>query len=367
MKSDLSTDIKRLRQSTGLSQSKFGAMFGVPTANIARWEQGLSSPPAYVLTMMRQILGEESPAQRPGSNLSAMLEEFHAVWGNRPLPYRELNAPTPPDKVTGKTRNCSLIAKVFQHSVFYAEELKLWQENPMKKWTTLQYFLYANRYKYLGKLPDELSDAELLRGFTISGLHKGFTVFDNTLMCQVLDAYSDEISGVYDPCAGWGERMLTCAAYDVPYLGVDINFALVDGYARMIDHYGLENVEFICADSSCDTIELESSFNTVITCPPYGDLEIYSKHGAENLSQSQFLDWWEREVLVAKNMGISLFCFQINRKHRDDMAEIVQKSGYSLIDEFLFTHNKSGCFTRTKSENKKTETESMLVFRREDK
>lgn len=367
MKSSLSNEIKSLRQATGLSQSKFGVMFGVPTANIARWEQGLSSPPTYVLTMMRQILGEESSVQRSGSNLSAMLEEFYAVWGNKPLPQRELMPLNPPAGVTGKTRNCSLIAKAFQHSVFYAEELKLWRENPMKKWTTLQYFLYANRYKYLGKLPDELSDAELLRGFTISGLHKGFTVFDNTLMCQVLDTYSDDISGVYDPCAGWGERMLTCAAYGVPYFGVDINFALVDGYARMIDHYGLENVEFVCADSSCDAIELEPSFNTVITCPPYGNLELYSAHGAENLSQSQFLGWWEREVLAAKNMDISLFCFQINQKHRDGMVEIVQKLGYSLIDEFTFTHNKSGCFTRTKSENKKTETESMLVFRREDK
>lgn len=40
--------IKEMRKKTGLSQNKFAKLLGIPVANIARWEQGGSTPPDYV-------------------------------------------------------------------------------------------------------------------------------------------------------------------------------------------------------------------------------------------------------------------------------------------------------------------------------
>ena len=48
--------VRELRDKMGLSQSKFGAYFGIPVANIQRWEQGLAKPPEYVVTMMSRIV-----------------------------------------------------------------------------------------------------------------------------------------------------------------------------------------------------------------------------------------------------------------------------------------------------------------------
>lgn len=48
-------DVKTLRTLMGLSQSKFGQYFGIPVANIQRWEQGLASPLSYVVDMMWRI------------------------------------------------------------------------------------------------------------------------------------------------------------------------------------------------------------------------------------------------------------------------------------------------------------------------
>ncbi len=38
------------------------------------------------------------------------------------------------------------------------------------------------------------------------------------------------------------------------------------------------------------------TFDAVITCPPYGNLEIYSDKGAENLSDENFILWWGEKL-----------------------------------------------------------------------
>ncbi len=41
---------------TGLSQSKFSAKFGIPVRILQQWEQGISSPPEYLVRMMAYIM-----------------------------------------------------------------------------------------------------------------------------------------------------------------------------------------------------------------------------------------------------------------------------------------------------------------------
>jgi putative transcriptional regulator len=51
--------IKELRKSTNLSQSKFAKKFGVSVGTLAHWEQGVRTPPSYVVSMMETILEYE--------------------------------------------------------------------------------------------------------------------------------------------------------------------------------------------------------------------------------------------------------------------------------------------------------------------
>ncbi len=53
---DISEKIKELRKKTGLSQSKFSAKFGIPVRTLQQWEQGISTPPEYVVRMMAYIM-----------------------------------------------------------------------------------------------------------------------------------------------------------------------------------------------------------------------------------------------------------------------------------------------------------------------
>lgn len=52
-------EIQKIRQSTGLSQSKFSAHFGIPITTLQDWEHNRRTPPAYVINMIKQIIQYE--------------------------------------------------------------------------------------------------------------------------------------------------------------------------------------------------------------------------------------------------------------------------------------------------------------------
>lgn len=268
--------------------------------------------------------------------------------------------PLPAVKAVPSAQDLSQVMKHYQFRAFYARELELWEKDPVHKNMPLRGFLYANRHKYTGKLPDELSDLQLIRGFTISGVLKGYTVFDTTAMDEAVTKYG--ILSVYDPCAGWGERMLYCHYHGIPYVGVDVNGALEPGYEAMMEELGMERQRFVIDDSSRYVPNFHA--DAVVACPPYGGIEIYSAAGAENLDDAGFLAWWAQVVSNAMAANPRMFCFQINRRWRDNMLEIVEKAGFRLVDE-IFCQRRSSHLTRGKGGvDHKREQESMLVLER---
>lgn len=262
-------------------------------------------------------------------------------------------------KWTGTPFNLSLFAKKYQFREFYHRELLLWKQNPIYKDLPLHLYLYINRLQYLHKNPLELSDIEILRGLSISGVCKNYSVFHTGLMEQVLEKYA--IQSVLDPCAGWGERMLCCYKHNLVYYGVDINSKLQRGYEKMIQDFHLDQQHIVFGDAvNClPNVKCEA----VITCPPYGNTEIYSEYGSENLSKDAFLMWWTQVILQCKQTGVRYFCFQINQKWKVLMAQCVEQCGFQFLEELKdVSLNKSSHFHRRNGENHKKEYESMLVY-----
>ena len=48
--------IKELRTTTKMSQSKFASYLGIPVANIQHWEQGVASPPTYLVSLITRVM-----------------------------------------------------------------------------------------------------------------------------------------------------------------------------------------------------------------------------------------------------------------------------------------------------------------------
>lgn len=372
-KTNYCEEIKAMRQELGLTQKQFGELIGCPTPNISRWEQGIVSPPDYVFGLIQKVLEQNKQLEQGNlpEKTADMVTQFYIDCGKELPEHRQLQPQELPDKITPASACCSKIARIFNFLPFYWQELQIWNENPIYRGVPLDLYLYANRWKYIQKRPEQLSDAEILRGLRIAGVVRGYTVFDNSLMKQFLDKYGDEVTGIYDPCHGWGERLLTSCLYDIPYHGVDINENVVWGLESMIKYFEWEDKAFVFNDDSSVIWPSNSPFldklNTFFTCPPYFATEWYSEFGAENLDYDEFLHWWDMECSVANGLGLEFFCFQINSKYRDDMLKIVESWGYELIDEMYFTNknNKSSHFTRKKDGiNLKHEQETLLVLRK---
>jgi hypothetical protein len=275
------------------------------------------------------------------------------------LPYHYIPEEVDVSKMRISWSRLSAIVKDAQRKVFYKRELELWNENPLRngKWGTVQAFLYANRYKYLNKLPHELTDRMLLRAFRISGLHMGYTSFNSALMRQVIEKYN--VKSVYDPCAGWGERMMTCGKLGVSYEGCDINAELFTGYeklAKLID--GFKPVLYN-NDSANQLVTGDA--DAIITCPPYKGIEVYSENGAENLSDEDFAAWWGDVVKNCSYSKAKVFAVQTNQACRGVFKDALVAHGWQFKEELLFDNNQKSHFHRSNG-NDKHEYESMLVF-----
>ena len=275
------------------------------------------------------------------------------------LPYHCILEDVDVSKMRLSWRSLSAVVKDAQRKVFYKCELELWNTNPLRngKWGTVQAFLYANRYKYLNKLPHELTDRMLLRAFRISGLHMGYTSFNSALMRQVIEKYN--VKSVYDPCAGWGERMMTCGKLGVSYEGCDINSELFEGYeklANMID--GFKPV--LHNNDSANQLVIGDA-DAIITCPPYKNIEVYSENGAENLSDEDFAVWWSDVVKNCSYGKAKVFAVQTNQACRSVFMDALVAQGWEFKEELVFDNNQKSHFHRVSGMTKR-EYESMLVF-----
>lgn len=227
--------------------------------------------------------------------------------------------------LTDGSATCTAIAKQYNFYEFYKTELEMWNKNE----NDVRNRICENRKKYLSKDEKELTDSEILSAFKIAGIYNTYSVYNNKPFKQVLDKY--KINSVIDYSSGWGERLLTCAARDIKYLGIDINPEVIKGHNNIIKDYNLTKQKSIVGDSSIIKIDNIEEFDMAFSCPPYYNLEKYTDKGADSLpSYKEFLDWWDRLI---KNIGkTKYFAFQMTTEFADDMVEIVKNNKYHLID-----------------------------------
>lgn len=258
----------------------------------------------------------------------------------------------------------STIAKHFQCKVFYDKEREMWNHDVLLsragKRVHTQAAIFINRYIHRHKLPSELSDFEILETFRSMGIVSGYTSFDTELMEAFIRKY--HIKCLYDPCAGWGERMLCCRRLGCVYLGVDINARLESGYATMRDVYKMFNQRFLVSDSALfDAFDCE--YDAVFTCPPYGDTEYYYDLGAENLPEDAFGIWWSNVVHASAKSGCRYFCVVTNQVYKNLFLDGIVENGFHLIEECDFRKQGSGS-TRGSGRHKRS-FESLLICERD--
>lgn len=266
------------------------------------------------------------------------------------------------DVTNAGSRQISWLARSAVWETFYARELQMWEADEVhhRKWGRLRARLLANRLHYLDRLPE--SALEVVRGLAISGEIRSYSTFTNTAMMAVLDRY--EPTSLYDPCSGWGERMLTCAGRGVTYTGTDISEAVVAAHQSLINRLGLTYADVTLDDSATRDMR-GGTHEMVLTCPPYGNTEVYTENGAENLDDEAFLDWWKQVVTMSVSETTRVFAFQISELWRERMSTVVHSvlgDGWRCVDEIDASASRNH-FQRSRS-RQIHRGETMVVFER---
>ena len=241
---------------------------------------------------------------------------------------------------------------------FYKKENEMWKNEEIRNKIIKNRMYYLNqKHGKVGGVekPENLTDKELLRGFKISGTHIGYSHFSPFWIKAFIEEFN--IISIYDPCGGWGHRLL--GAWNIDYYYNDINIETVNGVKNIFNlylQYNKKEKMFFNEDSANFIPPIK--YDCVFTCPPYFNTEIY-KEPFKNFEL--FINWWDNTIKNALNGCKKYFAFVVNNKYKDVMNKICLKNNLVYLKEQLVGSNQKNHFQRNSSRSNKGE--SIQIFK----
>lgn len=128
----------------------------------------------------------------------------------------------------------------------------------------------------------------------------GTSIFDPVLTETMVSWFSAPGDSIIDPFAGGSVRGIVSGVLGRHYHGVDLRQEQIDANIEQGDAMKPEIMPcWICGDSMNIKELAPGEYDFILTCPPYGDLEVYSDDPADisNMSDDDF-DKTYSEILV---------------------------------------------------------------------
>ena len=250
-----------------------------------------------------------------------------------------------------KDQNQNKIIEHFQPH-FYRKERELWNNPSIRK------KLIANRMKYKDKNSLDITIKQYLQGFKISGIYIGYSFFSPSWIKAFIKKYN--IKSIYDPCAGWGHRLL--GSYAITYIGNDCDKETYKGLCHIKDYFKLD--KSILYNNLAEEFIPKEFYDAVFTCPPYFNTEIYAGDNTSTAKYTNYFSWldiwWRKVIKNSLTCNPKYFSFIVNNKYKEDMKQICIQEGLLLIEEIPVSKNHLNHF-QIKAENSK-KGEFILIF-----
>lgn len=165
---------------------------------------------------------------------------------------------------------------------------------------------------------------------------------------QLIRQHGGSNGTLYDPCAGWGGRMLGTVAAGWQYYACEPNPDTHVNLDRMINFIGAHNqANILCQPAESFDLATVGTVDVVLTSPPYFNLEIYNNLNNQCYHQwSNYQDWssqWLQPLithcLINLNQdGISAWNV-MNFKSYDLVQDVIdahEAQGWQLVDTLGF-------------------------------
>lgn len=247
------------------------------------------------------------------------------------------------------------LVRFFQQYNLYQNERYLFGDF----WT--RYRLFRNREKYINVRFDEIDPTIIINGFKIAGIWYGYSMFNPNLAKWFIKNYNLENCTCYDPCGGWGHRLIGIAPYVKKYIYNDLSDNTVEATKAIAEFCGLNNVDFYNEDGG--TFTPEDDYECMFTCPPYyANNRNTESYQCDDFSSQEEYDKFLHGLYdkYEKKDSCKIFGLVI----REDMLpeDLKDKVSYSVcISKDCRTH-----YNRTAKSNKKNFYEYVYVFRKEE-
>tara|TARA_R100000951_G_scaffold106089_1_gene100350 strand:+ start:5326 stop:6867 length:1542 start_codon:yes stop_codon:yes gene_type:complete len=202
---------------------------------------------------------------------------------------------------------------------FYDRERELFENE------NIRHNLIGNRQQYLNK--DVITPIELLRGFGISGIHKGYSFFSPLWVKQFVVDHSPSV--VYDPCGGWGHRLLGFGFSNIPYIYNDIWEKSCTGAVKIANKF---NFDCTVHHNDCRSFTPDIDYDTIFTCPPYYNIEIYSEGAYESINE--FERFLHDMLASAVKPSVNTIGIVMSDKFEDELIRSLPQS-FELADKHI--------------------------------
>jgi hypothetical protein len=234
------------------------------------------------------------------------------------------------EETLSKTSNTGLeLVKHFHASIWRCNingrpsPLDAWQnEDIMTK-------IIVNRLKYLKT--ENLSLNNLLTGLSVTKLAPKVSVFRPAMSKYLVQKYLSEYDNIFDPCAGFGGRMLGICCLGKKYIGQDINSITITESTQLKEFLNL-NADLGIKDSLYDFGEYDCLF----TCPPYGNKENWHQV-IEELSADEWI------AVCLQNYKCKRYLFVVDKTERYQqyvVEKLQNKSHFSSASELVILIDK---------------------------
>lgn len=180
--------------------------------------------------------------------------------------------------------------------------------------------------------------------YMASGMHNP-SFYRPHLAKQIILATQKSEGVLFDPCAGWGGRMLGTVASGWNYIACEPNKETYDNLLKMITFLDIDkNVTLY--NIPYEDLDLSSigKVDVVLTSPPYFDIEIYTSGNNQSYQKyDEYNTWMEKwyipmiknNITILKKDGLS--CYNVMNGRCEDITERTFEEhkllGMSLVDK----------------------------------
>lgn len=199
--------------------------------------------------------------------------------------------------------------------------------------------------------------SEFRRGIIFCyGLTKN-TMYRPHLAKMICEHYKAKV--VFDPCCGWGGRMLGTVAAGAHYIGCEPNKETYDNLLKLAHFLNIEK-NITIYNCGAETLTYDFDYDLMLTSPPYFNLEIYDDAPTQSENQYKTYDeWyckWLEPIIYNTIEKAKVVCWNTANVGKmmlqDDIQRSLAAKGWQIDKEFQVTSSARQT-NQNKEKNKK--------------